>query len=80
MVQATGWNSLERTASDWRRLFASISPEYHFLGTKTPQGSAVSLIEGRFETLNAEKVAEADPISSQPMNELRPDGIAVAVL
>lgn len=57
MIQATGWNSLERTASDWHRLFTSISKEYHFLGTRTPKGSAVSLIEARFERRQVEEAA-----------------------
>lgn len=48
MIQATGWNSLERTESDWQRLFASVDARYHFLGTRTPKGSAVSLIEAVF--------------------------------
>ncbi len=61
MIQATGWNSLERTASDWQRLFTSISNEYHFLGTRTPKGSAVSLIEARFERRQPEVVAGGVP-------------------
>ena len=50
MIQATGWNSLERTEPDWRRLFASVDPRFHFLGTRTPKGSAVSLIEAVFKS------------------------------
>lgn len=57
MIQATGWNSLERTASDWQKLFASVSNEYQFLGTRTPTGSAVSLIEARFEALSVQQEA-----------------------
>ena len=78
MIQVTGWNSLERTASDWRKLFASVSQEYHFLGTRTPKGSAVSLIEARFETLQVENMAEGNPIhNQQDVNSQLPDGIAV---
>lgn len=65
MIQATGWNSLERTASDWQKLFASVSKEYQFLGTRTPKGSAVSLIEARFETGQVEGVAGGNPIRNQ---------------
>lgn len=62
MIQATGWNSLERTASDWRNLFASVSKQYHFLGTRTPQGSAVSLIEARFDETRQEEGGGDNPI------------------
>ena len=78
MIQAAGWNSLERTASDWRKLFASVSPEFHFLGTRTPKGSAVSLIEARFETLEVDKAAESNPVcNGQSVSEPIPDGMAV---
>ncbi|KAL4961545.1 S-adenosyl-L-methionine-dependent methyltransferase [Aspergillus stella-maris] len=46
MVQMLGWNSLERTESDWKSLFAQVDPRLEFVGTKTPEGSIVSLIEG----------------------------------
>jgi hypothetical protein len=49
MIQATGWNSLERTEPDWCRLFASVDSRYQFLGTRTPEGSAVSLLEAVFK-------------------------------
>ena len=65
MIQATGWNSLERTASDWQKLLTSISDEYHFLGTRTPKGSAVSLIEARFERRQVGEVAGGLPNRSQ---------------
>lgn len=52
MIQAAGWNSLERTTSDWERLFAKVDPRYAFLGTRTPAGSSVSLIEAAFRQLN----------------------------
>ena len=45
MIQATGWNSLERTTEDWERLFAAVDPKLSFCGTRTPEGSFVSLIE-----------------------------------
>lgn len=45
MIQALGWNSLERTARDWQDLFARADPRYEFLGTKTPEGSLISVIE-----------------------------------
>ena len=45
MIQALGWNSLERTVSDWRRLFSETSPGFKFAGAWTPTGSSVSLIE-----------------------------------
>ncbi|KAL4792588.1 O-methyltransferase-domain-containing protein [Aspergillus venezuelensis] len=45
MVQMLGWNSLERTESDWKSLFALVDPRLEFVGTKTPEGSIVSLIE-----------------------------------
>jgi hypothetical protein len=48
MMQALGANSLERTASDWERLFKSVDPRLHFLGTRTPPGCSCSLIEAKF--------------------------------
>ncbi|CEN59742.1 hypothetical protein ASPCAL02186 [Aspergillus calidoustus] len=45
MIQMLGWNSLERTESDWKSLFALVDPRLQFVGTKTPEGSIVSLIE-----------------------------------
>lgn len=78
MIQATGWNSLERTASDWRKLFASVSKGYHFLGTRTPKGSAVSLIEARFEALQVEEAAESNLIQNpQSVSGQLPDDTAV---
>ena len=78
MIQATGWNSLERTASDWRKLFASVSKEYQFLGTRTPKGSAVSLIEASFETLQIEEVAESNLLQNpQSVSGQLPDDTAV---
>lgn len=61
MIQATGWNSLERTASDWRKLFATVGQGYKFLSTRTPKGSAVSLIEARFEK---SQVREGEEVAS----------------
>ncbi|KAL9005014.1 MAG: hypothetical protein Q9188_002195 [Gyalolechia gomerana] len=52
MIQALGWNSLERTKSDWEALFTAVDPRYMFLGTRTPEGSSVSLIEAEFKHLN----------------------------
>lgn len=48
MIQAIGWNSLERTASDWKRLFELVDKRLRYVGTSTPPGSAVSIIEARF--------------------------------
>ncbi|KAL2844377.1 S-adenosyl-L-methionine-dependent methyltransferase [Aspergillus pseudoustus] len=45
MIQMLGWNSLERTESDWKSLFAAVDPRLEFVGTITPEGSIVSLIE-----------------------------------
>jgi hypothetical protein len=45
MIQAFGWNSLERTESDWKALFTQVDPRLVFAGTKSPEGSSVSLIE-----------------------------------
>lgn len=52
MIGATGWNSLERTTSDWENLFASVDPRYRFLGTRTPENSSVSLIEAVYRQLD----------------------------
>ena len=52
MIQATGWNSLERTTSDWEKLFTSVDPRYRFLGARTPERGSVSLIEAEFRQLN----------------------------
>lgn len=48
MIQALGWNSLERTTSDWVTLFAGVDSRLEFVGTRTPTGSSVSLIEAVF--------------------------------
>ncbi|KAJ8121688.1 hypothetical protein ONZ43_g1925 [Nemania bipapillata] len=48
MIQAIGWNSIERTSSDWARLFESVDPRLQYSGTRTPPGCSVSLIEARF--------------------------------
>lgn len=48
MIQAIGWNSIERTASDWKRLFSSVDKRLRFLGTRTPPGCSVSLIKAEF--------------------------------
>lgn len=45
MIQALGWNSLERTVSDWKKLFAETDPRLEYTGAWTPPGSSVSLIE-----------------------------------
>lgn len=49
MIQAIGWNSIERTSSDWERLFKTVDSRLKFLGTRTPPGCSVSLIEAQFE-------------------------------
>ncbi|GAM85498.1 hypothetical protein ANO11243_035050 [Dothideomycetidae sp. 11243] len=49
MCQAIGWNSLERTAADWKRLFDSVDKRLDFLGTNAPAGSWMSIIEARLE-------------------------------
>ena len=51
MIQALGWNSLERTTSDWKSLFASVDARFKFLGTRTPERSSVSLVEAVFKPL-----------------------------
>lgn len=48
MIQTTCWNSLERTNSGWRDLFSRVDPKFVYLGSKTPHGSAVSLIEAEY--------------------------------
>ena len=48
MIQALGWNSLERTITDWTKLFAKVDPRLQFLGTRTPEDSSVSLVEAIF--------------------------------
>jgi hypothetical protein len=50
LIQAIGWNSLERTVSDWKKLFSSVDDRLEFLGTHTPAGSSVSLIEAKFHS------------------------------
>lgn len=50
MIQAIGWNSVERTASDWKRLFSSVDNRLEFVGTRTPAGCSVSLIEAEFHS------------------------------
>jgi hypothetical protein len=49
MIQALGWNSLERTAPGWADLFTKADPRFHFVGTRTPPGSAVSLIQAEWK-------------------------------
>ena len=49
MIQALGWNSLERTAADWATLFARVDPSLQFIGTSTPKGSMVSIVEAIFK-------------------------------
>ncbi|KAI9714705.1 MAG: hypothetical protein M1828_001134 [Chrysothrix sp. TS-e1954] len=48
MMQALGANSIERTVSDWERLFKAVDPRLQLIGTSTPPGCAYSLIEARF--------------------------------
>jgi hypothetical protein len=48
MIQAIGFNSIERTASDWSRLFKSVDSRLEFLGTRTSPGSNMSIIEAEF--------------------------------
>lgn len=45
MIQATGWNSLERTLPDWQALFAKVDARLVFCGAHTPKGSVMTLIE-----------------------------------
>jgi ubiquinone/menaquinone biosynthesis C-methylase UbiE len=45
MIQALGWNSLERTVPDWKKLFADTDSRLKFRKTITPLGSTISLIE-----------------------------------
>lgn len=49
MIQALGWNSLERTTPDWAKLFAGVDERLQFVGTSKPKGSSVSLIESVFK-------------------------------
>lgn len=49
MIQAIGFNSIERTASDWKRLFQSLDHRLQFLGTRTSPGSSMSLTEAQFQ-------------------------------
>lgn len=51
MIQAIGWNSIERTSSDWQRLFQTVDARLQYMGTTTPPGCSVSLIEARLEAL-----------------------------
>ena len=48
MIGAIGWNATERTSSDWDRLFTAVDSRLRFLGTRTPEGCSVSLIEAEF--------------------------------
>lgn len=48
MIQAIGWNSVERTPSHWEELFKSVEGRLEFLGARTPPGCSVSLIEARY--------------------------------
>ncbi|KAK4611257.1 O-methyltransferase AMT9 [Fulvia fulva] len=64
MIQALGWNSLERTQDDWAALFDKAGAGFQFIGTKIPPGSAVSLIEASWR--GADVVAGTTmPIKSQ---------------
>lgn len=62
MIQAIGWNSIERTSSDWERLFKSVDSRLKFLGTKTPPGCSVSLIEARFEISNERSMGSIEHV------------------
>ena len=44
----TYFNSYERDASEWQQLFAKADARFQFMGIKQPQGSALSLIEFRW--------------------------------
>lgn len=44
MIQATAWNSLERTLPDWEKLFKEADPRLVFRGAMTPRGSCQTLI------------------------------------
>lgn len=48
MIQATGWNSLERTLPDWEALFKRVDPRLFFCGAQTPKGSLLTLIEAEW--------------------------------
>ncbi|OAA75810.1 O-methyltransferase, family 2 [Akanthomyces lecanii RCEF 1005] len=50
MIQAIGWNSIERTGPDWKRLFQAVDTRLQYMGTVTPLGCSVSLIEARLES------------------------------
>lgn len=49
MIQATGWNSLERTLPDWEALFRKVDTRLSFVGAKTPTASVQTLIEVEFQ-------------------------------
>ena len=48
MIQVIGFNSIERTASDWAHLFQLVDKRLEFLGTRTSPGSNMSIIEAKF--------------------------------
>ena len=53
MIQVLGWNSLERTERQWQDLFARADPRFAFLGTRTQEGSLISVIEAVYNPLEA---------------------------
>jgi hypothetical protein len=66
MIQAIGFNSIERTASDWVRLFQSVDHRLEFLGTRTSPGSSMSLIEAGFHENGGSHVPGESHPSSGP--------------
>ena len=64
MIQALGWNSLERTRDDWAALFEKAGAGFQFMGTRNPPGSAVSLIEACWQGTGG-VAATAMPVEEQ---------------
>ncbi|KAI9931189.1 hypothetical protein ASPWEDRAFT_34287 [Aspergillus wentii DTO 134E9] len=49
ILQIMGYNSIERTSSDWERLFRSVDSRLKYLGTRTPPGCSLSFIEAQLD-------------------------------
>ena len=43
--------SRERDIGTWKSLFAEADPRFKFIGAKQPHGSALSVVEAKFEPL-----------------------------
>lgn len=56
MVQALGWNSLERTTPDWKSLFQKTDPRFRLLGVHQVKNSPLALIEAEFREVEDEKM------------------------